>query len=76
MKKYIVPIAAILLLAVSASAPAREEPANVEAAKACTKECGKKHGTGMANDKRKYDAAGYESCMSDCMKGSSGAGKK
>lgn len=38
----------------------------IEDAKACSKQCGEKHGTGMGNDKRKYDATAYESCLSTC----------
>ena len=43
---------------------AKDDPKQLEQAKACTKECGSKHGTGM--DKQKYDRGAYESCMSKC----------
>lgn len=39
----------------------------LEAAKVCTQECGKKHGTGKKN--QEYDSAGYEACMIECSGG-------
>lgn len=46
---------------------AKDDPQHLEQAKACTKECDSKHGSGMGKENKKYDKDAYEACMNKCM---------
>lgn len=65
--RYLAIAAIPIFLGLSAPGMAMDSPATVQAAKACTKQCGDKYGTGMHKGEKKYDAGRYESCMNECM---------
>ncbi len=57
-----------LCTAGSLAASAKDNPKETADGKVCSSQCGAKHGSPSAKDKKaKYDKEAYEGCMIKCM---------